>query len=94
MACGLPVLLTPGCNFPEVIAAGAGMVVPREIGPLGDALRALLTRAEHRASMGRLARDLIHARFTWPQVVAQLEAVYRAVIECRREGSESCKEKQ
>ncbi len=24
MACGLPVLLTPGCNFPEVIDAGAG----------------------------------------------------------------------
>ena len=43
MACGLPVLLTPGCNFPEVVDAGAGMVVAREVPALSEGLRALLT---------------------------------------------------
>ncbi|HVO69049.1 MAG TPA: glycosyltransferase, partial [Aggregatilineaceae bacterium] len=79
MACGLPVLLTPGCNFPEVVDAGAGMVVPREIGPLSEALGALLIDGERRVSMGRLARELVQQRFTWPQVVAQMVDVYRRV---------------
>jgi glycosyltransferase involved in cell wall biosynthesis len=84
MACGLPVLLTPGCNFPEVVDAGAGLVVEREVTALRDALDRLLTGGERRASMGRSARALVHARYTWPQVVTQLEDVYRAMI-ARRE---------
>jgi glycosyltransferase involved in cell wall biosynthesis len=80
MACGLPVLLTPGCHFPEAAEAGAGLVVAREVSALCDALRLLLTDGERRASMGRSARELVHARYAWPQVVTQLENVYRAVI--------------
>jgi glycosyltransferase involved in cell wall biosynthesis len=80
MACGLPVLMTPGCHFPEVAEAGAGLIVERAVEPLGAALRDLLTAADRRASMGRLARGLVQARFTWPQVIAQLEQVYTAVL--------------
>ena len=80
MSCGLPVLLTPGCNFPEVAAAGAGLVVEREVSPLREALHTLLTDDERRASMGRSARALVHARYTWPQVVTQLEDVYSRVM--------------
>jgi len=32
-----------------------------------------MTDGERRASMGRSARDLVHARYTWPQVVTRLE---------------------
>ncbi|NLX11690.1 MAG: glycosyltransferase [Chloroflexi bacterium] len=80
MACGLPVLLTPGCNFPEAAQAGAGVIVARAVEPLAGALQALLTDAERRASMGRRARELVQARYTWPQVVAQMEQVYAMVI--------------
>lgn len=83
MACGLPVLLTPGCNFPEAADAGAGMIVAREVDALSIALRALLTDTDRRASMGRSARDLILRRFTWPQVVAQMIEAYRLSIERR-----------
>ena len=79
MACGLPVLLTPGCNFPEVVDAGAGVVVPRDIGALSEALRALLIDGDRRASMEQRARQLVQERFTWPQVVAQMVEVYRHV---------------
>ena len=82
MTCGLPVLLTPGCNFPEVVDAGAGLVVEREVSALREALHALLTDDERRASMGRSARELVHARYTWPQVVTQLEDVYNGVLSC------------
>ena len=80
MACGLPVLLTPGCNFPEAAQAGAGVIVARAVEPLAGALQALLTDAERRASMGLRARELVQARYTWPQVVAQMEQVYAMVI--------------
>lgn len=80
MACELPVLLTPGCNFPEVAEEGAGLVVAREVPALAEGLRALLTGAEARASMGRRACALVRERYTWDQVAARMEAVYRIVV--------------
>ena len=84
LACGLPALLTPGCHFPEAAEAGAGVVVPREVEPLREALIALLRDADRRAAMGRAARALVERRYTWPQIVAQLEAAYAAVIARKR----------
>ena len=86
LACGLPVLLTPGCHFPEVAEAGAGVVVAREVEPLREALIALLRDANRRAAMGQAARALIAERFTWPQIVAQMEAAYAAVIANKERG--------
>jgi len=80
LACGLPVLLTPGCHFPEAAEAGAGVVVPREVEPLREALIALLADPDRRAAMSQQARALIAERYTWPQIVAQLEAAYASVI--------------
>ncbi|MEP0764481.1 MAG: glycosyltransferase, partial [Chloroflexota bacterium] len=84
LACGLPVLLTPGCHFPEAAEAGTGVVVPREVEPLRAALATLLSDADQRAAMGRAARDLVAARYTWSQIVAQMEAAYAAVIARKR----------
>lgn len=78
MACGLPVLLTPGCHFPEAAEQGAGLVVPRAVEPLGAALSALLTDRQRRASMGRRARALVGAWYTWPRVVSHLVDAYEA----------------
>ena len=80
MASGVPVLLTPDCHFPEVADAGAGLVVPRDAAALSAALRALLTDADRRASMGRRARELVQSRYTWPQIAARLARVYEHVI--------------
>ena len=80
LACGLPVLLTPGCHFPEAAEAGAGVIVPRAVEPLREALIDLLGDADRRAAMGRAARALVESRYTWPQIVAQMEAAYAAVI--------------
>lgn len=79
LACGLPALLTPGCHFPEAAEAGAGVVVPRQVEPLREALIALLSDADRRAAMSQRARALVEARYTWPQIVAQMEAAYAAV---------------
>ncbi|MEW6578859.1 MAG: glycosyltransferase, partial [Chloroflexota bacterium] len=84
LACGLPVLLTPGCHFPEAAEAGAGVIVPRKVEPLREALVALLSDADRRAAMGQRARALVEARYTWPQIVAQMETAYAAVIARKR----------
>lgn len=83
LACGLPVILTPGCHFPEAEQAGAGVVVERAVAPLAGALRALLSDVDRRAEMSRAARALVERCYTWPQVVAQLDDAYRAAIAAR-----------
>jgi glycosyltransferase involved in cell wall biosynthesis len=85
LACGLPAVLTEGCNFPEAAAAGAGLVVPSAAGPLAEALERLLRDASLRASMGRRGRDLIASTYTWPRVAGLMEQVYRTVLDRREQ---------
>jgi glycosyltransferase involved in cell wall biosynthesis len=80
MASGLPVLVSPGCNLPEVPAYGAGMEAEAGLSPLRDALSTMLTDANLRASMSEAARKLVVERFTWDQVAVRLEAIYRQVL--------------
>jgi len=79
MICKLPILLTPGCNFPEVVEAGAGLVVERDTGALAEALTLLLSDARRREQMGQRAFTLVQQHYTWAQVAAQLEQVYQRV---------------
>lgn len=84
MACGLPALLTPGCNFPEAGEAGAGLIVARDPGPLSVGLHALLSDSERRAAMGRAARDLVRTRYTWEHIVGQMVEAYHTAKDRRR----------
>jgi glycosyltransferase involved in cell wall biosynthesis len=79
MAAGLPVLVSPGCNLPEVTQYGAGLEVEAAVEPLINALRSLLPDAPRRAAMSTAARKLIHERFTWDSVAAQLESLYQSL---------------
>ena len=76
LAAGLPVILSPGCNLPEVEPAGAGLEVEPALEPLTAALRLLLNDHELRLRMGAAARTLVESRFTWAHVAEQMEAVY------------------
>lgn len=79
LAAGVPVILSPGCNLPEVIDANAGVVVEPEIAPLIDALRSLLPDAARRTGMSAAARQLAAQRFTWEAAAAGLEQLYEAI---------------
>lgn len=80
LASGLPAILSPGCNLPEAGAAGAALIVEREVEPLAAALTTLLTSPELRAAMGERARALVREHFTWDRVGAQLETVYQSLV--------------
>jgi len=77
MACGLPPVITRGCNFDEVAAFGAGLVVDSEDG-LADALRRFCTDAGARSLAAAKARELVVAKYTWPIVARKMLGRYEA----------------
>ncbi|MGJ3238755.1 MAG: glycosyltransferase [Anaerolineae bacterium] len=77
MASGVPVLLSPECNLPQVVTAQAGEIVPVNADALADALRRLLGDRDALAQMGHHAQDLIQKQFTWSTIARQIEAVYK-----------------
>ena len=79
MAAGLPVIVSPGCNLPEVAQYQAGLEVEAALAPLTNALRELLPDAARRTGMSAAASKLVNERFTWDSVAAQLERLYNTV---------------
>jgi glycosyltransferase involved in cell wall biosynthesis len=75
MACGLPPVITRGCNFDEVGTSGSGLVADSE-DELADALRKFCTDTHARDSAAKKARDLVVAKYTWPVVARQMLARY------------------
>ncbi|MBE0689283.1 MAG: glycosyltransferase [Anaerolineae bacterium] len=75
-AAGLPLLLAPGCNFPEAERAGAALIVEPQVESLRQALAALLTDGERRAQMGMAAQTLAREQFAWPVIAARWERIY------------------
>lgn len=80
MAAGLPVIVSPGCNLPEVAQTGAGLEVEAMVQPLTAALQSLLPDAARRTQMGQAARVLVEERFTWDKIAKQLEILYDQLI--------------
>jgi glycosyltransferase involved in cell wall biosynthesis len=82
MACGLPPVITRGCNFDEVGTSGSGLVVDSEDG-LADALRKFCTDTDARNSAAKRSRDLVVAKYTWHVVARQMLARYEERMDKR-----------
>lgn len=83
LAMALPVVITPGCNFPEVAQMGCGAVAIPSDRQIEDALRDMLGRTpEERAAMGARGVELVRSRFSWPAIGSQMAAVYDWVLGC------------
>lgn len=81
MAAGLPVVISPQCNLPEVAAMDAGRVVPPARRAIGPALRELLAMTPSELSaMGHRARQIIRERFSWPRLLPQYARLYESVL--------------
>ena len=77
LACGIPVVISESCHFPEVAAAQAGSVVPLEPTAVAGALEAILGEPELRTRMGQAGASLVRAHYTWDAIAAASLRAYQ-----------------
>ncbi len=78
---GLPVVMTPQCNLPEGLAAGAAVQVDPEPASIAAGLWELFRMSDaEREAMGERGRRLVEERFSWPKIAQQMKAVYEWVL--------------
>jgi glycosyltransferase involved in cell wall biosynthesis len=77
MGCGLPVVISKNCHFPEVAEAGAGIMVDLDAKAISRALHMVLDNEGKRVKMGEAAQKLILSRFTWPNIAERTIAAYK-----------------
>jgi glycosyltransferase involved in cell wall biosynthesis len=78
LAARRPAVVTTACHFPELAAAGAGIVVEPTVAGVTGGLRSLLERSPiERAALAGRGRALVEERYTWDRQAARLSAVYR-----------------
>ncbi|HTR40302.1 MAG TPA: glycosyltransferase [Pseudomonadales bacterium] len=74
---GLPVLLTPQCNFPELARANAAIEITTDTDGIEKGLRQILELPdEQRKVMGQNGHELIKKSYTWPSIAGQMCRVY------------------
>jgi glycosyltransferase involved in cell wall biosynthesis len=85
MARGCPVVVTDTVNASEhVAAAGCGVVVPRDVGRLAEALTNVLTDPTARTRLGGAGARYAADRLAWPRVAEELVGVYQTLLtDCR-----------
>lgn len=77
MASGTPVLATAVGAIPDMLAGGAGRVVPiSDVEALGLALQQLCSSAKLRESMARRASERVNAEYSTQAVFAQYRSVW------------------
>jgi poly(glycerol-phosphate) alpha-glucosyltransferase len=77
MAASRPVVITPGCNLPEVGEVDAGCIVAPDAAELAKSLQTLVSDPERATQMGRNARKLVEERFAWERIATRTLEVYR-----------------
>jgi glycosyltransferase involved in cell wall biosynthesis len=81
-AAGLPVLLTPQCNFLELAKAGGAVEVSPDAAGCEAGLRKVLGLPDaERGAMGQRGRNLVIGSYTWPRIASQMLEVYRWLLE-------------
>jgi glycosyltransferase involved in cell wall biosynthesis len=76
LACGVPALITPESNFPEVATHGAGLVVDGAAENLSVALARIAQEPRMRAAMGAAGLELVRREFTWTAVAQRSLLAY------------------
>jgi glycosyltransferase involved in cell wall biosynthesis len=78
LACGVPVVMSEACRFPEAAAAGAAEMVPLDEIKLADAICRVLGDPCRARQMSEAARELIRRQYTWPIIAGRLVEAYQA----------------
>ena len=77
MASGLPIVVSQGSAFPEILAQGGGMMVdPDSPSSVTDAIRTLLLNSNRMALLGREGRESVLKKYSWESVATQFEDLF------------------
>ena len=79
LACGIPVVISDECHFPEVAAEGAGIVVSLDPREAAAALLKLLSDRAGLAEAGTHARRLVEDRYTAQAIARRLVDHYSSL---------------
>lgn len=79
MACALPIVITPGCNLPEVAQRAAGWVIDPEPPAVAAAITEIFADIAAARARGVKARGLVEERFTWPKIAAESVRIYASL---------------
>jgi glycosyltransferase involved in cell wall biosynthesis len=80
MACGTPVVTSPGGSLAEVAGAAAELVEPTSVESIAAGLRRVLADGQRRAELSALGLERA-AQFSWERAAAQTRAVYERVLQ-------------
>jgi glycosyltransferase involved in cell wall biosynthesis len=80
MICGLPVIITHQCNFPEVTQHNAGIIINPEMNELAEAMIKLLENPSLAEKMGENGKKLILEKFTWDRVADRMIETYNRIL--------------
>ncbi len=76
LASATPVLLSPGCHFPETEAAGVGRVASAEPSALASALAEMLEHPGELRHMGLRGREFVARNYSWDRVTDEMLETY------------------
>lgn len=76
-----PVLMTPECNLPEGLEAGAALCFDPAVEAIEEGLKQLTGMSDRaREEMGERSLELVKNRFMWSRVAQEMTAVYRWLL--------------
>ena len=80
MACGIPVIITSGCNFPEVEESCSGIVIGADHLQLSSAIKKLLDDEDLGRRMGERGRKFVKEKFDWDRVSDEMVKIYEKIL--------------
>lgn len=80
LGCGVPVVITEGCHFPQVAEVGAGIVTPPDPNQVAEALLTILSDVTLRKRMSAAGRDLVRRELNWPAIARKTIAMYEEAL--------------
>jgi glycosyltransferase involved in cell wall biosynthesis len=81
MICGLPVVITRQCNFPEIQTAKAGLIINPDGEDLYHALVKVLDNEKEATEMGSRGKKLVEECYTIDKVADRMLRAYEEVVE-------------
>jgi glycosyltransferase involved in cell wall biosynthesis len=84
LANATPVLLSPGCHFPEVVNAGVGVIAEPRVLDFGNAMVNLLSNPEDLKKMGTAGRRFVQDNYSWSTIADRMIEVYEDGLDRHR----------